>query len=374
MARIELKNAPLYIRDGLAGTADINDTPAGSDVDFTIDNVSLNTTVTGLVPIGATFTISTEAGTPVHTVTDRTVSLGVNEVKSLAASGASSGTFTITITLATDTSTPVTTAGIAFDAVPATIETAIDTAMSLAGITGFTAGDISVSGAGTADLNPTVFTFDGTYVDALNHPVATVDGAGLTGGGSEAFTVTTQGEVAGDTDNITFVPAIIGTLSDDDVITFAPQLLYIQLGDGNLTFTETVERIYDRDRGLLDTVRNGDEQPLELNLEFTYVFVTQQTDKVVTPVDALKQLGDASEWVSSDSDQCAPYAVNIELRHCLPCGTDEDEKVVFTDFRYETLEYDLQEASIAVSGRCNVTDAVATRLASLDCPVTNPIA
>ncbi len=191
---------------------------------------------------------------------------------------------------------------------------------------------------------------------------------------THVFTARTPAS-ASPTTNIVFSPALgAGTYTDGNVVTFQPHLLYIQLGDGNVTFTETVERIYDRDRGILDTVRNGDEQPLEINLEFTYVFVTQQSTKVVTPVDALKQLGDASEWVSSDSDLCAPYAVDLELRHCLPCGTDEDEKLVFSDFRYETLEYDLQEATIAVSGRCNVTDAVATRLASLDCPVTNPIA
>ncbi|GAF75246.1 unnamed protein product, partial [marine sediment metagenome] len=136
----------------------------------------------------------------------------------------------------------------------------------------------------------------------------------------------------------------------------------------------TVERIYDTDRGILDTVRDDTQTPLELNLEFTYVFVTASSGKVVSPVDALKKIGQASEWVSSDTDQCAPYAVTIELRHCVPCGTDEDELLVFKDFRYESLEYDLQEATIAVSGRCNVTDAVASRVAALDCPVTNPIA
>jgi len=260
MARIELKNAPLYIRDGLSGTAELAAPLAvAADTDLDLDTIVLNTPVnTAQVPVGSRFTIVTETVTQEHVVTART---------------------------------------------PAPAHA----------------------------TNPTT--------------------------------------------NITFTPALgAGTYVANDAITFLPHLLYIQLGDGNLTFTETVERIYDRDRGLLDTVRNGDEQPLELNLEFTYVFITQQSGKVVTPVDALKRLGDAAEWVSSDSDQCAPYAVNIELRHCLPCGTDEDEKVVFTDFRYETLEYDLQEASIAVSGRCNVTDAVATRLASLDCPVTNPIA
>ena len=253
MARIELKNAPVYIRDGLAGAGAVDQLstpPVMNDTDMDIDLVVLNTIVTDQVPVGARFTVVGD--TPEHTVTDR-------------------------------------------------------------------------------DPN------------------------------------------SGATTNILFTPALAAGVADNAVITFLPQLLYIQLGDGNLTFTETVERIYDRDRGILDTVRNGDEQPLEINLEFTYVFVTQETAKVVTPVDALKQLGDAAEWVSSDTDQCAPYAVDLELRHCLPCGTEEDELLVFNDFRYETLEYDLQEATIAVSGRCNVTDAVATRLASLDCPVTNPI-
>jgi len=257
MARIELKNAPIYLRDGLSGTSAINEaSPAATDTDLTVDTTVLNTTDTDLIPVGALFTVVGETdATQTHVVTART---------------------------------------------PAS---------------------------------------------------------------------------SGPTTNIVFSPALgAGTYLDDAVITFQPHLLYIQVGDGNLTFTETVERIYDRDRGILDTVRNGDEQPLELNLEFTYVYVTAQSGKVVTPVDALKQLGDAAEWVSSDADQCAPYAVDVELRHCVPCGTDEDEKLVFGDFRYETLEYDLQEATIAVSGRCNVTDAVATRLASLDCPVTNPIA
>lgn len=259
MARIELKNTPIYIRDGLSGTGAINEpttAPVATDTQFDIDTIVLNTTDTDLIPVGARFTVAGETDTTQeHTVTART----------------------------------------------------------------------------PASSSPTT--------------------------------------------NIQFSPALgAGTYLDNGVVTFLPHLLYIQIGDGNLTFTETVERIYDRDRGLLDTVRNGDEQPLELNLEFTYVFVTHESGKVVTPVDALKQLGDAAEWVSSSSDQCEPYAVDIELRHCLPCGTDQDEKLVFNDFRYETLEYDLQEATIAVAGRCNVTDAVATRLADLECPVTNPIA
>ena len=255
MARIELKNAPMYIRDGLSGTAAVNDGSGwlAAATSGDLDAVVLNTTVTNQIPVGARFTIAGEAGSPEHTVIDR-------------------------------------------------------------------------------DPN------------------------------------------SGTTTNIAFTPAIAaGGVADDAVITFLPQLLYIKIGEGNVTFTEAKERIYDLDRGLLDTVRDGDEQPLELNLEFTYVYVTHESGAVVTPIDALKQLGDASEWVSSSSDQCEPYAVDIELRHCVPCGTDQDESLLFQDFRWESLEYDLQAASIAVTGRCNVTDAVATRVANLDCPTTNPI-
>ena len=258
MARIELKNAPLYIRDGLSGTGAINEpstAPVATDTTFDIDTLVLNTADTDLVPIGARFTVSGETdATQEHTVTART----------------------------------------------------------------------------PASTSPTT--------------------------------------------NIVFTPALgPGTYVDGGAVTFLPQLLYIKIGEGNVTFTEAKERIYDLDRGLLDTVRDGDEQPLELNLEFTYVYVTHQSGKTVTPIDALKQLGDAAEWVSSSSDQCEPYAVDIELRHCVPCGTDQDETLLFQDFRWESLEYDLQGATIAVTGRCNVTDAVASRVASLNCPTSNPL-
>ena len=252
MARIELKNSPLYIRDGLAGTGAISDVAGWliTATDGDIDTVVLNTLVTDEIPVGARFTVTGETGLPEHTVTD-------------------------------------------------------------------------------------------------------VDPA------------------SGTTTNILFSPAMASSVADSAVVTFLPQLLYIQIGEGNVTFTEAKERVYDLDRGLLDTVRDGDEQPLELNLEFTYVYVTSETNQVPTPVDTLKQLGLASGWVSSSSDLCEPYAVDIELRHCVPCGTDQDELLVFQDFRYESLEYDIQEATIAVSGRCNVTDAVASRLTALSCPTTN---
>lgn len=121
-----------------------------------------------------------------------------NEVQTLAASGATAGTFDISVGFNTvNGNVFVAVTGIAYNAAPAAIESAIDSAVSAAGtVPGWTNGDISVSGAGTAQANPTVFTYDGASVASLAHPISTVDGTGLTGGGSEAFSETTAGQTA----------------------------------------------------------------------------------------------------------------------------------------------------------------------------------
>jgi hypothetical protein len=118
----------------------------------------------------------------------------VNEVQELAASGASAGTFDITVGVTIDGFPyQVAVTGLGFDDAPAAIQTDLDTAAALV-IPGYQAGDITVSGAGTADANPTVFTYDGDSVSGQAHPLSTVDGGGLTGGGSEAFSETTDGQ------------------------------------------------------------------------------------------------------------------------------------------------------------------------------------
>lgn len=359
MARIELRDTDILILDGLAGTANIAEAvPGSSDTDADIDTVVLNSTNTRKVPVGARFTVSTAGNTTTYTVTARTLSVGVDEVQSLSASGATAGTFTLTFNLYGEDA--VTTAAIAFDAVPAAIQTAVDTA--LAAIDTYAAGDITVAGAGTAEANPTTFTYDGTSVQKKNHPLATVDGTGLTGGGSEAITATTEGEFVDQVTNITFSPAW-GTptpaLNDD--ITFTSQQLSVKVGEGNLTYTENKEYEYLLDRGTLDTVREGDEQPVEVNLDFVYEFVTTGTGETVTPIDALKQKNGAAEWVSASSDLCEPYAVDIKIDHEPDCGATEKEITLFSDFRYDSLEFDLSEATISVTGRANITEPTVTR-------------
>lgn len=153
----------------------------------------------------------------------------------------------------------------------------------------------------------------------------------------------------------------------EGALTFISQRIEVQVGEGNLTWTEAKEYEYLRERGDLDTVKEGDEQPVELSLEFVYEYVKTESGQTITPVDALKNAGEADEWVTTSSDQCEPYAIDILAKHCVPCGTDQDEDVLFEDFRYESLDFDLQEATIAVSGRCNQSEPTVTRSDDAEC-------
>jgi hypothetical protein len=182
------------------------------------------------------------------------------------------------------------------------------------------------------------------------------------------YTVTDR-TLNGNTVNaIVFSPAWgANTPSANDVITFQSQRLEINIGAGNITWTEARSYEYVLDRGNLDTVRQQDEVPLDISIDAVYDYITTETGQTITPVDALKGIGGAAEWVTSSADPCEPYCVDIEVMHCLPCGTVEDEDLVFANFRYESLKFDIKAATIAVTGKCNVSEATATRANYTDC-------
>lgn len=245
MARIELRDCTVRFKDGLSGTAAINDMtpPVATDVTMTIDSVVLNTAVTTMVPIGARFTVAGETlATQVHTVTART---------------------------------------------PAS---------------------------------------------------------------------------SGPTTEITFTPALgAGTYVDDGVITFLPQQIEIKVGEGNITHTRNKEYEYLTDRGDLDVVREGNQVPLDVTIDFVYEFLTTGTGEAVTPSDALNGEGGAAEWVSSTPDLCQPYSIDIEIEHVPPCGTSETETTLLPYFRADSEECDLGAATVSAQGRCNVTKPTITR-------------
>lgn len=249
MARINLRDTTIKLKDGLSGTAAVDQdmaAPMEDDTQLTIDTIVLNTDDTDLVPIGARFTIAGETDTDqVHVVTARTP----------------------------ESSSPTT--------------------------------------------------------------------------------------------DITFTPALgPGTYMDGGVLTFQSQELEIKVGEGNLTYTENDEYTYELDRDQLDTVRKGADQPMEVSTTFVYEAATTGTGEAIAPMDAIKRRGSASEWVSSATDKCEPYAVDIEVLHTPPCGTKEPERTTFPDFRSESREFDYSEAQISVSGRCNAVEPIVERISS----------
>ncbi len=191
----------------------------------------------------------------------------------------------------------------------------------------------------------------------------------LAGGETDAtqvhvVTARTPSDGLATTTDITISPALgAGTYVEDGVLTFQPIQIDIKVGDGNITYTEANEYEYDLDRGVLDTVRAGDEVPMDVSLDFVYEYITTGTSEAVSPMDALKKIGGASEWRSSSSDACEPYAVDLEIVHTPICTTQAIETTIFSDFRSDSREVDLGEASVAVSGRCNVTQPIVTRTA-----------
>ena len=160
---------------------------------------------------------------------------------------------------------------------------------------------------------------------------------------------------------ITFTPALgAGTYADGGVLTFQSQEIEIKIGEGDLKYTEADEYKYDKDRGLLDTVRKGDDVPMEVSMNFTFEQVKSGTGEVITPIEAVKGIGAASEWVSSSSDPCEPYAVDVVVVDARPCGSAQSRTYTFPDFRSEKRDYDIKNANIAVSGKCNATEPIIT--------------
>jgi len=144
-------------------------------------------------------------------------------------------------------------------------------------------------------------------------------------------------------------------------------VLTVKIGEGNLTYTEKKPRTYLKDRGKLDSVRNADEEPVDVKLDFRWDFLKSDaadpSGAVVTVEDALKQINGAAAWVTTDSDPCNPYCVDLEITNNPPCASVKNEVITLGEFRHEQLDHDLRAGTVSVTGKCNITRATVTRTA-----------
>ncbi len=198
-------------------------------------------------------------------------------------------------------------------------------------------------------------------VDAFTGAVVTGDYFTV-GGRQQRYKITAHVETLGATTSITFTPGLVTAALDNDVVAIQPHHLQIRIGEGNISWTEKRPIVYVKDRGILDTVREGDEEPVEVKLDATWVFLKASTGQEVSIHDVLKKRGEAAAWVTSGSDPCEPYCVDIVIEYTPPCTTEQMEIYTIRDFRYEELGSDLKAGQLSISGKANVVEVDVTRV------------
>ena len=343
MAQIELRHANIRFVDGYKNTAFVNEAsiaPAAGDTTLVIDTLG----TPGIIPVSCRFSIVN--------VDFRYTVVAENgyEIQAIGLGAPSAGTFTLTFTGTLAAPVSITTAAIAFNATPAVVQAALVTA-------GISATDVVISGV----ADSYVATFQGQYLDKAMGLFAIGSGS-LTGG----TPTVTRTETGGSTWEVTFSPGFStanGIPVDDAAVTFTGRTLEVNVGDGTLTHTEKKNYQYVLDRGNLHTVRQLDQAPLEAKLDMVWEFLTAIPGSVTpTPEDCLKNQGGAASWVTSSADPCEPYAIDIEIEYIPPCGGSDMEIITLVDYRYESLDHNIKDATIVTSGKCNIEAANIVRV------------
>lgn len=363
-APIDLKDATVRLLDGF-GNLTFSPTVGAAGALVGASVVPLTEATMGItVPVGAR--VKFAGDTTKYAVTARTINAaGEDEVQSGALIDSTSGNFTYDITLPGNT--VVSTGNVLFSDTGATVQTLVDTALaglSVDGVT-YTAGDLAVTG-GAINAGAHTFTFSGASVDKLPIPtLITTTDVDLAGGAATppVMSRSNGGVQVGATDSITVTPVLVSAVVSLDAITFLPIQLDIKLGEGNFTYDENREIEFIRDRGVLDTYREGDEQPLDVSFDFTWEFINAITGATTPTVEqAFKNEGPASTWTSSNTaDPCTPYVVDIEIINAPNCTGILAEVIKLPQFFYTQLSHDSDAASVSVTGQCNATKAVITR-------------
>jgi len=132
----------------------------------------------------------------------------------------------------------------------------------------------------------------------------------------------------------------------------------VKIGEGNLTFSEKRNMEYVLDRGVLDTVKEGDQVPVEVKFDFMWEYIAG-----TTVGSGLRDIVTGStSYTSTDTDACRPYACDLELTYQpVPATCGDAEVITFPDFRMESLDFDLRAATVSCSGKCNVTQVTSVR-------------
>jgi hypothetical protein len=155
--------------------------------------------------------------------------------------------------------------------------------------------------------------------------------------------------------NVTIAPPLTQAFASGAAVAGVSNMLEVKIGEGTLTYSEKRAMTYILNRGHIYGVKLGDDAPMEVSLQFLWEFLRAPAGTPPSVEEALKQIGAASDWVSTDPDPCNPYCVDISICYIPPCG--DTERIDLQFFRWEELNHDLKGATCDVRGNCNIAMA-----------------
>lgn len=150
-----------------------------------------------------------------------------------------------------------------------------------------------------------------------------------------------------------------------DGTTPTPVELEIEIGEGTFTHTRRWDREYRRNRGLLNKVKDLDDQPMEVSItaEFTKIRSDTGTGEAMSIVEFVERENQGTVLISTDPDVCAPFAFDILIERTNDCGTVLDEVITFPQFRPDEMGGDWDAGTFSITGRCNVVKPTSIRTA-----------
>lgn len=131
--------------------------------------------------------------------------------------------------------------------------------------------------------------------------------------------------------------------------------LTVKVMEGVISWTEKRNIIYVKDRGILDSTRLGDQEPMDVKFDLIWEFLLAVSGSgVPTPEDVLKNRGEAAGWQTTGPN-CETFCIDIIITYTPICFTGHDvETFTLQYFRWEQMDCNPKEAQISVSGKCNV--------------------
>lgn len=131
-----------------------------------------------------------------------------------------------------------------------------------------------------------------------------------------------------------------------------PNTLELKIDEGNLTWESSRNIEVKRDRGIIDYFKEGDQEPMSVNIECRFHEITSSSGNPVSPFEFLTLTGGASAYIST-SPLCSAHACDVVVEVDQNCGTTiADEIITFADFTYEKIGGDFKAGTLSVSGKC----------------------